>query len=142
MKNLQAIIDIQPVFVSSDFPSVIEKLGEHRLRYAYAWKTLLRAGLHCGGGSDAPIEQVNPFLGMYSAVTRRSFMDGTCYIPEECLSVFEAVSLFTTGSAYTIGKENERGKIAQGYEADFTIMDRNVFEIEVEDIKIYKLRQL
>ncbi|SDY58673.1 amidohydrolase [Bacillus sp. 166amftsu] len=135
MKNLQAIIDIQPVFVSSDFPSVIEKLGEHRLRYAYAWKTLLRAGLHCGGGSDAPIEQVNPFLGMYSAVTRRSFMDGTCYIPEERLSVFEAVSLFTTGSAYTIGKENERGKIAQGYEADFTIMDRNVFEIEVEDIK-------
>ncbi|PFE03617.1 amidohydrolase [Bacillus cereus] len=135
MKNLQAIIDIQPVFVSSDFPSVIEKLGEHRLRYAYAWKTLLRAGLHCGGGSDAPIEQVNPFLGMYSAVTRRSFMDGTCYIPEERLSVFEAVSLFTTGSAYTIGKENERGKIAQGYEADFTIMDRNVFEIKVEDIK-------
>ena len=56
MKNLQAIIDIQPVFVSSDFPSVIEKLGEHRLRYAYAWKTLLEAGLHCNGGSDAPIE--------------------------------------------------------------------------------------
>lgn len=49
MKNLQAIIDIQPVFVSSDFPSVIEKLGEQRLRYAYAWKTLLEAGLHCNG---------------------------------------------------------------------------------------------
>ncbi|WP_459499106.1 amidohydrolase [Bacillus sp. C1] len=135
MKSLPVILDLQPVFVSSDFPSVVEKLGEHRLKYAYAWKTLLRAGLHCGGGSDAPIEQVNPFLGIYSAVTRRSFIDGVCYIPEERLSVFEAVSLFTTGSAYTIGKENERGKIARGYEADFTIMDRDVFEIEVEDIK-------
>lgn len=135
MKQLPAIIDIQPVFVSSDFPSVIEKLGEHRLRYAYAWKTLLDAGLHCNGGSDAPIEQVNPFLGIYSAVTRRSFIDGVCYMPEERLTVYEAVSLFTTGSAYAIGKEAKRGKIAKGYEADFTILDRNIFEIEAEEIK-------
>ncbi|WP_243524830.1 amidohydrolase [Bacillus pseudomycoides] len=135
MKSLSAIIDIQPVFVSSDFPSVVEKLGERRLRYAYAWNTLLRAGLHCSGGSDAPIEQVNPFLGMYSAVTRRSFIDGTCYIPEERLSVFEAVSLFTTGSAYAIGKENKRGKIVKGYEADFIIIDRDIFEVKAEEIK-------
>jgi len=135
MKHLQAIIDIQPVFVSSDFPSVIEKLGEHRLQYAYAWKTLLGVGLHCCGGSDAPIEQVNPFLGIYSAVTRRSFIDGTCYIPEERLTVYEAVSLFTAGSAYAIGKENKRGKIVKGYEADFTIMDRDIFEVEAEEIK-------
>ncbi|QWG35582.1 amidohydrolase [Bacillus mycoides] len=135
MKSLQAIIDIQPVFVSSDFPSVIEKLGKHRLRYAYAWKTLLGAGLHCNGGSDAPIEQVNPFLGIYSAVTRRSFIDGVCYMPEERLTVYEAVSLFTTGSAYAIGKEANRGQITKGYEADFTILDRNVFEIEAEEIK-------
>ena len=50
-------------------------------------------------------EQVNPFLGIYSAVTRRSFIDGVCYIPEERLTVYEAVSLFTTGSAYAIGKK-------------------------------------
>ncbi|EJP88485.1 amidohydrolase [Bacillus cereus] len=135
MKHLPAIIDIQPVFVSSDFPSVIEKLGDHRLRYAYAWKTLLGAGLHCNGGSDAPIEQVNPFLGIYSAVTRRGFIDGVCYIPEERLTVYEAVSLFTTGSAYAIGKEANRGQITKGYEADFTILDRNIFEIEAEEIK-------
>ena len=135
MKNLQAIVDIQPVFVSSDFPSVIEKLGEHRLRYAYAWKTLLEAGLYCSGGSDAPIEQVNPFLGIYSAVTRRSFIDGICYMPEERLTVYEAISLFTTGSAYAIGKEAKQGQIAKGYEADFTILDRNIFEIEAEEIK-------
>lgn len=135
MKKLQAIVDIQPVFVSSDFPSVIEKLGEHRLSHAYAWKTLLDAGIHCSGGSDAPIEQVNPFLGIYSAVTRRSFTDGMCYMPKEKISVFEAVSLFTIGSAYAIQKENCRGKISVGYDADFTIIDRDIFEIEAEEIK-------
>lgn len=138
MKKLPVILDLQPVFLSSDFPSVIEKLGEHRLRYAYAWKTLLEAGLHCAGGSDAPIEEVNPFLGIYGAVTRRSFIDGKCYMPEEKLTVFEAVSLFTTGSAYTIGRENERGKITKGYDADFTVIDRDIFEIEEEirDIEV------
>ncbi|MCP1125510.1 amidohydrolase [Bacillus sp. 3103sda1] len=135
MKKLPAILDLQPVFVSSDFPSVIEKLGKQRLRYAYAWKTLLHAGLHCAGGSDAPIEQVNPLLGIYSAVTRKSFVDGNCYIPEERLTVFEAASLFTTGSAYAIGKEESRGKIAAGYEADFTILDRDIFDIQEEEIK-------
>lgn len=135
MKKLPVILDLQPVFLSSDFPSVIEKLGEHRLRYAYAWKTLLEAGLHCAGGSDAPIEEVNPFLGIYSAVTRRSFVDGRCYMPEEKLTVFEAVSLFTTGSAYTIGREDERGKIAKGYDADFTVIDRDIFKVEEEEVR-------
>lgn len=135
MKKLPAILDIQPVFVSSDFPSVIEKLGERRLRYAYAWKTLLAAGLHCAGGSDAPIEQVNPLLGIYCAVTRKSFLDGNCYMPEERLTVFEAISLFTTGSAYAIGKEASRGKIAAEYEADFTVLDRDIFDVQEEEIK-------
>lgn len=135
MKKLPAILDIQPVFVSSDFPSVIEKLGERRLQYAYAWKTLLAAGLHCAGGSDAPIEQVNPLLGIYSAVTRKSFVDGNCYTPKERLTVFEAISLFTTGSAYAIGKEENRGKIAAGYEADFTILAKDIFNVQEEGIK-------
>ncbi|MCM3734334.1 amidohydrolase [Bacillus cytotoxicus] len=139
MKKLPAILDIQPVFVSSDFPSVIEKLGKRRLRYAYAWKTLLSAGLHCAGGSDAPIEHVNPLLGIYSAVTRNSFIDGNCYMPEERLTVFEAVSLFITGSAYAIGKEESRGKITAGYEADFTVLDRDIFNVQEEEIKGIKV---
>lgn len=56
-------------------------------------------------------------------------------MPEERLTVYEAVSLFTTGSAYAIGKEAKRGQITKGYEADFTILDRNMFEIEAEEIK-------
>jgi predicted amidohydrolase YtcJ len=133
-KRLSVVLDIQPVFITSDFPSVIEKLGEERLRYAYAWKTLLHEGFICAGGSDAPIESVNPFLGIYGAVERRSIFDGKCYLPKEKLTVFEAISLFTSGSAAAIYKENCRGIIAPGYEADFTITDRDIFTIPAEDI--------
>src|SRR5699024_8804831 len=65
------IADIQPRFVASDFPWVIEKLGEERIRYSYAWKTMIKAGILCAGGSDAPIEPVDPLLGIHAAVTRR-----------------------------------------------------------------------
>lgn len=71
MKSLPVILDIQPRFVVSDFPWVMERLGEERMDYSFAWNTLLDAGLICAGGSDAPIEPVDPLLGIHAAVTRR-----------------------------------------------------------------------
>ena len=71
MEKLPVILDLQPVFVSSDFPWVMDRLGADRLDWAYAWKRLLDRGFICGGGSDAPIEDVDPLLGIYAAVTRR-----------------------------------------------------------------------
>ncbi|MCP8967460.1 amidohydrolase [Ectobacillus ponti] len=134
-KGLPVVLDIQPVFVTSDFPSVIEKIGRERLPYAYAWKTLLEAGFLCAGGSDAPVERVNPFLGIYGAVARKSFFDGECYGPEQRLTMFEAVRLFTYGSACAISREHKRGMIAPGYEADFTVVDRDIFAIEPEAVQ-------
>lgn len=135
MKKLPVILDIQPIFVSSDFPWVMDRLGEDRLEWAYAWKSLLEEGFICGGGSDAPVEEVDPLLGIYAAVTRRKpgeTHEG--YLPEEKLSRFESVGLFTTGSAASLGKENSRGKLAVGYDADFTILDRDLFTVEEEEI--------
>lgn len=135
MAKLPVILDLQPVFVSSDFPWVMDRLGEGRLDWAYAWKKLLDKGFICGGGSDAPIEEANPLLGIYAAVTRRKVgetHDG--YLPEEKLSRFEAVGLFTTGSAATIGKSDCRGKLAVGCDADFTVLDRDLFQVDAEEI--------
>lgn len=135
MQKLPVVLDIQPQFVTSDFPWVIERLGEERMPYSFAWKTLLDAGLHCAGGSDAPIEIPDPLLGIHAAVTRRKIgetHDG--YYPEQKLSVYEAVSLYTKGSAYVIGKENTRGQIAEGFTADFTVLDRDLFTVPVDDI--------
>ncbi|MED1600259.1 amidohydrolase [Alkalihalophilus marmarensis] len=129
LKNLRVVLDIQPRFVAADFPWVMERLGEERLPYSFAWKTLIEEGLHCAGGSDAPIEPVDPLLGIHAAVTRKKpgeTHEG--YLPDQKLSMFEAVKLFTTGSASAIEKESERGLIAPGYAADFTVLIQNVFE--------------
>ena len=136
MEKLPVVLDFQPVFVSSDFPWVMDRLGEDRLDWAYAWKRLLDRGFICGGGSDAPVEEaVDPLLGIYAAVTRRKpgeTHEG--YLPNEKLSRFEAVGLFTTGSAATIGKADVRGKLAIGFDADFTVLDRDLFTVEDEEI--------
>ncbi|MER2088155.1 MAG: amidohydrolase [Sporosarcina sp.] len=135
MARLPIILDIQPVFVSSDFPWVMDRLGEDRLDWAYAWKKLLDQGFICGGGSDAPIEEVDPLHGIYAAATRRKpgeTHEG--YLPGEKLSRFEAVGLFTTGSAGTIGKADVRGKLAVGFDADFTVLDKDLFRVEDEEI--------
>ncbi len=121
------IADIQPRFVASDFPWAVDALGEERLQYGYAWKTLLDAGIPCAGGSDAPIEPLDPLLGIHAAVTRRH-PDETHegYFPQEKLSIREAIGLFTQGSAYAAMMEGNRGKIAPGYSADFTVLSHNL----------------
>lgn len=135
MKKLPVVLDIQPAFVASDFPWVMDRLGEDRLDWAYAWKRLVDEGFICGAGSDAPIEEVDPLLGIYAAVARRKpgeTHEG--YLPKEKLSRYEAVSLFTTGSAATIGKADSRGKLGIGFDADFTILDRDLFEVDADEI--------
>ncbi|WP_088103832.1 amidohydrolase [Halalkalibacter urbisdiaboli] len=135
LKKLPVILDIQPRFVASDFPWVQERLGEERLKYSFAWKTLLQEGIHCAGGSDAPIEPVDPLLGIHAAVTRTKPGERhPGYLPEQKLTPFEAVQLFTSGSATAINKESQRGKISSGFVADFTILDKNLFVLEPEEI--------
>ncbi len=129
MKQLPLVLDIQPIFVSSDFPWVQERLGKDRLTYSYAWKTLLEAGFECSGGSDSPIEDANPILGIHAAVNNN-------WLKEQSLSVYEAVSLFTTGSAQAIGKEEARGKISIGYAADFTVFDEAIEKSNVLERKV------
>lgn len=124
MSRLRLAADIQPPFVAGDYPWVRRRLGR-RVVHRYAWRTLMAAGIPCGGGSDAPIEPLSPFHGLYTAVTRRKpgeTHDG--YEPGEKLSLAEAIRLYTYGSAQTAGEERDRGLLAPGYAADFTVVDR------------------
>ncbi|WP_040952522.1 amidohydrolase [Gorillibacterium massiliense] len=130
MARLPLAADIQPHFVVSDFPWALERMGDDRREYLYAWRKLLAAGIPCAGGSDAPIEPLNPFLGLHAAVARRRpgvLHDG--YLPQEKLTLAEAVDLFTVGSAYIEGEAAVRGKLAVGYAADFTVVDRDIFAL-------------
>lgn len=134
MKKLPLALDIQPRFTVSDFPWVEDRLGSERIKSCYAWKTLLDEGLICAGGSDAPIEPVDPLLGIHAAVTRR--LPGEThagYLPQEKLSLFEALGLFTKGAASAIGAEDRRGVIKRGIDADFTVLSEDLFSLDPDE---------
>src|SRR5699024_853263 len=128
------IADIQPRFLVGDFPWGEERLGAVRMKHAYAWKTLMDAGVICAGGSDAPVEPVDPLLGIHAAVTRKKpgqHHDG--YYPGEKLSIYEAFRLFTEMGAYPTNEETTKGTITRGKLADMTVYDRDPFEMEDAD---------
>ena len=114
---------------------MINRLGEERLEYAYAWKSLLENGIMCAAGTDAPVEDINPLYSIYAAVERKrpgESIEG--YVPKEKISRYEAIRLYTFGSAQAICKEYERGLIREGYVADFSIFDRDLFAGTTEDM--------
>jgi len=134
MVNTNRIADIQPRFVVGDFPWVEERLGEERIKLSYAWKSLMHAGVICAGGSDAPVEPVDPLLGIHAAVTRKipgQAHDG--YIPKEKLSMTEAFQLFTVLGAYPTNEEMKKGTISRGKLADMTVYSKNPFHMEDAD---------
>ncbi|WP_188206428.1 amidohydrolase [Alkalibacillus aidingensis] len=141
LTQLPVILDIQPTFVSSDFPWAIDRVGQDLIETSYPWKTFIREGILCAGGSDAPIEEVAPIRGISAAVNRQSSFDGNVYLPEESLTVFEAISLYTTKPAMVIGKEDRQGKLKPGFFADFVILDQDPFEISASDLERVEVKQ-
>lgn len=137
MKRLPLVVDIQPSFVSTDLHWIKERLGENRLsKGAYAWKTMLDAGLILTGGSDCPVVSYNPFEGIFASVARQDFNgypEGGWY-PEENLSVYESICLFSKNAAYATGEEDVKGTIENGKLADFIVIDRDPFLIKPLDI--------
>ncbi|GIO21676.1 amidohydrolase [Oceanobacillus sp. J11TS1] len=134
LANPNRIVDIQPRFLASDYPWVKDRLGEARMPYAYAWKTLLDNGVICGGGSDAPVEPINPLLGIHAAVTRKA--PGETHhgwYPEQKLTIQQAFYLFTKYAAFTTNEENLKGTISRGKLADMTVYSADPFKIRDAD---------
>ncbi|SIT88511.1 amidohydrolase [Edaphobacillus lindanitolerans] len=136
MEKLPIILDLQPVFVGSDFPWAEDRLGPDRLDWAYAWKKLMDRGFICGGGSDSPVDSADPFLGIYTAVARKMPDDPKegGYLPEEKLTRYDAIRLYTSEAARVLGQEDRRGMIAPGHFADFTIIDRDLERVPEAEI--------
>lgn len=139
--NLNVIASVQPYHLFDDGAWAEKKIGKRRARYTYAFKSLLNIGAIVAGGSDWPVVDLNPLLGIYSAVTRQTscgkYLNG--WIPEEKISVEEAVLMYTYNAALALEMENELGTIEQGKAADFAVLDKNIFEINPESIKETKV---
>jgi predicted amidohydrolase YtcJ len=118
------IASIQPTHATSDMGWALARLGPDRLRGAYAWRTLVEAGVRLAGGSDAPVESERPLLGFYAAVTRQDLAGNPPggWEPAQRLSRREALALFTSDAAWAAFEEKSRGRIAPGFEADLTVL--------------------
>lgn len=143
MKQLPVLLDIQPVFLCTDMHWIEDRIGAERMESAYAWQTLLSEGFIQAGGSDCPVESYDPMLGIYAAVTRKGFNQEPSggFYPNECLSVYDAISLFTKNPHYANGQMDVLGTLTVDKFADLVVLDADPFEVETEkliNIKVLK----
>ena len=127
---------MQPTHATSDMYWAVARLGEERARGAYAWRSLIDSGALLSFGSDFPVEQVNPMLGIHAAVTRQDlegWPEGG-WLPEERISREDAIRAFTLDAAYAGFMEQLTGSLETGKRADFIVLDQDIMKIPAEDI--------
>lgn len=129
---LGVIPSMQFVHCTSDMPWAPERLGEERLAGAYAWRSLIMTGCRIPGGSDFPVESIDPFRGIYAAVTRMDDMGepASGWFPAQRLTVEEALRSFTIDAAWAARQEETRGSIEKGKLADFVVISEDITSID------------
>lgn len=135
LKRSGAIASMQPTHATSDGAWAEQRLGHgtERQRGAYAWKTVLEAGVPLAFGSDFPVEDLDPRQGLRAAVARKT-ASGAVWMPEQRLTRAQALHAFTAGAAWAEFAEGRRGLIREGFDADFTVFRRDVMEVHVDEI--------
>lgn len=135
------IASMQPYHAIDDGRWAEQKVGALRARSAFAFRSLIEAGARVTFGSDWPVAPLDPLLGIYAAVTRRT-LDGrhpAGWIPEQKITVDQALRCYTTSNAWAMFAENETGAIAPGHYADIAVLSDDLFSIdpaEIEDVKV------
>lgn len=128
---------MQTTHATSDMLVAEDRVGPERIKGAYAWRTIIDKGSIIPNGSDAPVELVNPYHGLYAAVTRKNRLgspDGGWHM-EEAMTREEALRSFTNWSSYAEFNEDIKGSLEVGKLADFVVTDRDVMTCPEQDIK-------
>ena len=139
--RLAIIPSMQTVHATSDKNMAENRVGPDRIKGAYAWRKFLNTGVVIPNGTDAPVELVNPFHGLFAAVSRQS-RDGKPaggWYPEEKMTREEALKSYTLWPAYAAFEEKIKGSIEAGKLADFVVIDRDYMscgESEIKDIRV------
>ena len=133
--KLDVVASVQPIHVPDDIPMVEGSVGE-RARYAYPFRDLLEAGVTLALGSDCPVADPDPLLGIHAAVTRqrRDGCPAGGWYPTQRLTVAEAVWGYTLGPAVATGRAGELGSITPGKLADLVVLDRDIFAIQPSSV--------
>ncbi|MBV9926669.1 MAG: amidohydrolase [Acidobacteria bacterium] len=131
------IASMQPYHCIDDGRWAEKRIGRERAKGTYAFRSLLDAGAVLAFGSDWTVAPLDPVLGIYAAATRRT-LDGKNpqgWVPEQKITVEEAVRAYTVGSAYAEFAEQSKGTITTGKLADLVILDRDIFQIDPAEIE-------
>ena len=135
MQRLGLIAACQPPFINSEYTWLPKRLGPERCKQAYPIKSLIDAGVVVASGSDCPIEDPDVILGLHALVNRNGF------VPEECISIEDALKTYTINGAYAAFEEKIKGSIEVGKLADFVILDKNPLEVRSDEIKDIKVME-
>jgi predicted amidohydrolase YtcJ len=138
---LHVIASVQPYHAIDDGRWAGKRIGPQRIKTTYAFRTFLDRGVRLAFGTDWSVAPLDPMQSIYAAVTRAT-LDGKNpdgWVPEQKLSVKEAVEAYTVGSAYAEFQEKDKGSIAPGKLADFVILSADIFSIDpraIRDVKV------
>jgi predicted amidohydrolase YtcJ len=135
--QLHVIASMQPYHAIDDGRWAQKRLGGERIRYAYDFRSLLDSGATLAFGSDWPVAPMEPLMGIYAAVTRRTLdnRNPNGWIPEQKISVAEAVHAYTVGSAYAQFDDKIRGSLEPGKLADLVVLSKDIFHIDPVQIE-------
>lgn len=131
-RDLQVIPILNPSFPYEFGESYLLNYGE-RTNYMYAAKDLINQGVAVAAGSDAPITTVNPFVGIYMAMTRTT-KKGTAFGQQQQVTLMDALRMYTINAASSSFDENKKGSIEVGKLADLAILDRSLLNCPIEEI--------
>ena len=132
--RLGVIASMQGVHITSDGPWVAKRLGEERARRtSYPWRSLIDSGAVVTNGTDTPVEDVDPILSFYGAVSRRT-KEGVVFVPEQRVTREEALRAYTLNNAYAAFEEQEKGSLSPGKLADIAVLSRDILAIPEEEI--------
>jgi predicted amidohydrolase YtcJ len=118
-----------------------DRLGSNRIKGAYAYKQLLKQNGMIAGGSDFPIEGINPLLGFYAAVVRKDLQGypKNGFQMENAISRKEALRSMTIWGAMANFEENTKGSLEVGKSADFVILNKDIMEEDLSDLSSFKV---
>lgn len=130
------IPSVQPTHCTSDMAWAEKRLGKERIKYAYAYKTLLEKTGMLVLGTDFPVENISALATFYAAITRMDKKGNPAggFYPEERLSREEALKGMTIWPAFSNFQENQKGSLEEGKDADFIVLTKDIMTIEPKDI--------
>jgi predicted amidohydrolase YtcJ len=140
-KKLGIIASMQPNHLLTDMNWAEDRLGPKRAAYSYAWKAFLDAGVPLAFGTDYPVEPITPYRGLYAAVSRMNIARTKTYFPENKITRGQALYAYTQGSAYAEFAEKRKGKLVPGYDADFILVDRDLYKTPAQAILYTHVQQ-